>query len=170
MNTLVATSLASSGMLALFAIVGFGFVFGILSHRGSLDESAITDIVMSTDAQLNQVALVANSVIPQNYLTGAADVYLSNTTNAPGTQTTRTAAQLYADAIAQMGIQNLIGITIAIRVTHQGTGTLTLGAGTGVTFGTGTYTVATGTFRDFILTFTSPTTATLQTTGVGTWS
>lgn len=98
-------------------------------------------------------------------ITGAENVFVLTTNATPGTQTTRTATQMFADTP-----NAVVGFSWPIRIANSGAGTLTLGAGTGVTLGSGTYTVPTNTFRDFIATFATSTTMTIQTVGVGTWS
>lgn len=140
------------------------------SKQGAVDASFGLDIATLLSSQTQNLALTASGTMPAGAMTGAASVALVNTTATPGTITTRTAAQLYADLQAALGLQNINGFQYAFRLTHTGAGTLTLAAGTGVTFGTGTYTVATVTFRDFVVTVTSPNAITIQTTGTGTWS
>jgi predicted RecA/RadA family phage recombinase len=98
-------------------------------------------------------------------ITGAANVSLTSTNAAPGTLTTRTATQMFADMPGAA-----VNMSYRLRITNTGAGTLTLAAGTGVTLGTGTYTVPTNTFRDFVVTFNSATTLTIQTDGTGTYS
>lgn len=98
-------------------------------------------------------------------ITGAESVYVLSTNATPGTQTTRTATQMFSDT-PNAGV----GQQYSIRITNSGAGTLTLAAGTGVTLGSGTYTVPQNTFRDFAVTFNSATTMTIQTIGVGTWT
>lgn len=101
-------------------------------------------------------------------ITGASSVDVLSTNATPGTQTTRTAAQMFAD-FAPLPIA--AGFAYALRITNSGgSGTLTLAAGAGVTLGSGTYTVPNATFRDFVVTFPTPTTCTIQTVGVGTWT
>jgi hypothetical protein len=142
-------------LVALLALVAFGtFV-----HRGAFDESAAIDVLLS-QCQATIIALAAGSVLPAGYITGSADVALVNTANAPGTQTTRTAAQLYADLQAELGLQNLNGFTYFLSIQHAGTGTLTLAAGSGVTLQNltgGATTIATLNTRDFIVQVNSPT-------------
>jgi hypothetical protein len=140
-----------------------------ITHYGSFTVDTAADL-MSVSTTGSSVALTASGTFPANAITGAGNVTLVNTTNTPGTITTRTASQMFADLAAQLGIQPPSGFAYALRITHSGSGTLTLSAGTGVTFGTGTYTVATNTFRDFYVTVTNAGAFTIQTTGVGTWS
>lgn len=97
-------------------------------------------------------------------ITGAGFVSLVSINATPGTQTTRTATQMFADQA------NLaVGQSYTLRITNTGAGTLTLGAGAGVTL-TGTMTVPVNTTRDFICTFNSETTMTIRAIGTGTFS
>jgi len=150
-------------LFALLAGIGF-FVFGTFAHSGSYDQSAQIDN-LQVQVQVNNLALAAGSVLPQNAMTGATDTYLVNTTNAPGTQTTRTAAQIYADLTAQLGFQPPPGFAWVLSLSHAGTGTLTLAGGTGVTISSataGTATaIATQTGREYICTLVSPTAMTM---------
>jgi hypothetical protein len=123
--------------------------------------AAITGIPPVQYSALNATA----GTLGAGVITGAENVYVLSTNATPGTQTTRTATQMFGD------IPNCaVGFTYTLRITNSGAGTLTLGAGSGVTLGSGTYTVPTNTFRDFTVNFTSATACTIQTTGVGTWS
>ena len=106
----------------------------LLSPPGDI-APLVTDITTS----LNQTA----GTIPVNVLTGGASVALITTNATPGTQTTRTAAQLYADDPTAF-----IGGGYTLIIANSGAGTLTLAGGTGVTV-TGTATVATNTARIF---------------------
>ena len=140
-----------------------------ITHVGAFSIDAVMD-VMNTQNQTQSLALTASGTMPAGAITGAIIVGLLNTTNTPGTITTRTAAQMYADMTTELGFEPPAGFTYFLRITHTGSGTLTLAAGTGVTFGTGTYTVATNTFRDFSVVVTNGGAITIQTDGVGTWS
>ena len=61
-----------------------------------------------------------------------------------------------------------VGGTYHVRIiNNQGTGTLTVTAGSGVTL-TGTATIAINTFRDFVITYTSATALVMQQVGIGT--
>jgi hypothetical protein len=98
-------------------------------------------------------------------LTGAEFVTYTNTQGTPGSIATRTATQMFQD-----DPQARVGGTYVLRIVNgQGTGTLTVTAGTGVTL-TGTMTVAVNTTRDFIVTYTSATALTIQNIGTGTFS
>lgn len=96
--------------------------------------------------------------------TGAAFVGLTSTNATPGNQTTRTATQMFADTPNAR-----VGDCYVWRITQTGAGTLTLLAGGGVTL-TGTATVATNTWRDFTVTFTSAIALVIQNIATGTFS
>lgn len=102
--------------------------------------------------------------LPAGAITGAANVTLVSSNATPGTQTTRSATAMVADATITAPY------AYKLRIVNTGAGAFTLGAGSGVTLGAGTYTVAQNTFRDFIVAFSDGTTAVITTVGVGTWS
>ena len=126
----------------------------------------ISDIApLSVDivTALNQTA----GTIPANIITGGAFVTCITTNATPGTQTTRTAALLFADDPTAY-----IGGGYTLRIANSGAGTLTLAGGTGVTV-TGTATVATNTFRDFNVRYTgteAAPTMTITNIGLGTYT
>lgn len=98
-------------------------------------------------------------------LTGANYVVYTNTQGTPGSIATRSAAQMFTDnAYARVG-----GTYILRVVNGQGTGTLTITAGSNVTL-TGTATIAINTWRDFVVTYTSATALVMQNVGTGTFS
>lgn len=103
--------------------------------------------------------------LPVGAITGAQDNFLLSTNAVPGAQLVRTAAQMLADSGAGISV----GQSITMRIVNSGAGTLTLTTDAGATVTmTGTMTVPTNTFRDFVLTFNTPTTATVQSVGSGT--
>lgn len=98
-----------------------------------------------------------------NQLSGASYTVYNNTQGTPGSIATRTATQMFSD-----DPNARVGGTYILRVKNgQGTGTLTITAGGGVTL-TGTMTVAINTYRDFLVTYTSATALTIQSIGTGT--
>ena len=139
-------------------------------HQGSFDQSAAQDVVTSQNIG-NTLALTAASVLPAGAITGAQDVVLINTANGPGNQTTRSALQMLADLTQQLGFVPAQGYQWFLTIVHQGTGTLTLVAGAGVTLGSGTNSVATTGNRTYLCTVTSVNpngpAITIQTTGSG---
>jgi hypothetical protein len=97
-------------------------------------------------------------------LTGAAFVCATYSGVGANNLTTRTAAQMFADA---GNVQP--GDSYMLLITNTSGGTTTLVAGSGVTL-TGTMTLATNTTRLFNVKFNSATTLTIQSVGVGTIS
>jgi hypothetical protein len=140
-----------------------------ITHLGSASVDFVNDILSISSTGAN-VALPAGGTAPVGAFTGGGDITLVNTTATPGTVTTRTAQQMYADITTALGYAPALPFQYLLRITHSAAATLTLAAGTGVTFGTGTYTVVTNSFRDFVITVTSAGAMTWQTSGTGTWS
>lgn len=98
-------------------------------------------------------------------LTGAGNVNYANTQATPGSIATRTATQMFTDdPYARVGASYVLRI-----INAQGTGTLTVTAGSGVTL-TGTATVAINTWREFIVTYTTATALVIQNNATGTFS
>jgi hypothetical protein len=139
-------------------------------HQGAFDESAVIDVINSQSSG-QSLALPAGGVMPAGAITGSQDVFLINTTVTPGTVTTRTAAQMFADIQQQLGFAPPTGYVFFLTIVNQGTSTLTLAAGNGVTLGSGTNSVAAnGANRTYLVTFTGTylnPTFTIQTTGSG---
>ena len=107
---------------------------------------------------LNQTA----GTIPAGVITGGSVVFCVQGNATPGTQTTRTALQLYADDPTSLPGQNYL-----LRIINTGAGTLTLAGGTGVTVN-GTATVATNITRDYLVAITGTPAAPVYTiTSVG---
>ena len=116
---------------------------------------------------------VTTGTIAANVVTGAEACYLASAATTPGTQTTRTATQLYNDLVAQFGF-NVIPQNFAweLVISQSGAGTFTLAGGTGVTT-SGTMTIATNTTRNFVIQFTGTPTSpafTITAVSVGTYS
>lgn len=110
------------------------------------------------------VTAAGTSTMVAGDITGAQEAYYAATTQATISLTTRTATQLFNDTP-----NAVVGDAYYLRITNLNSGTLTIVAGSGVTL-TGTMTLLTNTTRDFVVTFNSATTATIQTTGTGTVS
>lgn len=115
-----------------------------------------------TPAQFTTAALAAGTLAAAS-ITGATFVVLQNIGATPGAQTFTTAAALLA-AFPQARV----GMSYMLRIVNTGAGTLTLTADGGATVTiTGTATIATNTFRDYIVTFNTATSATVQSVGSG---
>jgi hypothetical protein len=130
----------------------------------------ITNESVSGNGGLPAVALTALNAttgsLAAGKITGASSVVMISSNATPGAQLVRTAAQMLAD------IPNgQIGMSWELRITNTGAGTLTLTADSGATVTlTGTMTVPQNTFRDFICTINTATTATITAVGTGTYS
>lgn len=138
------------GFAALAAASGDTYVQVLLLPGKSIP--AIPAAKFTTDATGTQTAAAGA-------LTGANNVFWTNTANGAVALTTRTATQMFADTP-----NAYVGMTFTLRINSAGNNTVTLTAGTGVTI-TGTATAATTKFRDFVATFTSATALTFQDVG-----
>lgn len=116
--------------------------------------------VAGDPAQYTSIA-TGNGALTAAQVAGAPDVTLA--TSGATALTTPTAAQI----IAQMGPNWQVGASYRLRVINTNAGTLTLTGGTGVTIN-GTATLATATFRDYLVTLATATTITMQNVGAGT--
>lgn len=131
--------------------------------------NAILGINPLQEAIYNADAATASKTLPATEICGAAQCFLAftGTFGAGGAITLPTVANLVA-ALPAAVQSNPVGITWQLRVINVGTTqTLTMTTNTGWTLG-GTMTLATATFRDFVVTITSATTASLQNVGSGT--
>ena len=125
------------------------------------------DVLAQTRASLPRTINVTAGTLSAGDITGSTFVTLISSNAAPGTQTTRTSAQMYADDPTSSPIRSYM-----LRVCNSGAGTFTLAGGSGVTV-TGTATVATATFRDFNVTYSGTYDAPLMTVtniGLGTYT
>lgn len=115
-----------------------------------------TALPMIPAAQYSTGALQTATFAAGN-LTGAAFTCYTNTGTTPGTLTTRTAAQMFADFSGAV-----VGMSYMLRISNAvASNTLTLAGGTGVTL-SGTTTVGPNLARDYVVTFTSATAVTIQ--------
>lgn len=105
--------------------------------------------------------------LPAGAITGAKQVFLTSTNATPGAQLVRTAAQMLADMLA-VANGAVVGTSWRFRITNTGAGvfTLTTDAGATVTL-SGTMTIAQNTWRDFVGTIVTATTATITQVGTG---
>ncbi len=100
-------------------------------------------------------ASLSSTTAAAGQLSGATLMIMNNAGGTPGTYTTRTPALMYADGGISVG-----SIWWVLLVNGQGTGTLTLAGGVGVT-ASGTLTVLPITARLFVFQLTSLTAATV---------
>jgi hypothetical protein len=137
-------------------------------RQGALDHSALLALLIGLGSQFVTMSGV-NVTLAPNAITGGTSVFLTSTGNGANALTTRTAAQMFADLQAFFGLDDLTGMSFDLQITQTGNNTITLTAGTGVTL-TGTMTIATNTFRQFVVTVNGPAAITIQSVGTGTVS
>jgi len=116
----------------------------------------LNDLNVPLNSIQHNTAILSGSTAAAGYLTGSALCVALNSGATPGTLTTRTAAQMIADANLQVG--QTWAILLGNVVT---TNAITLAGGTGVTI-TGTTTVAGFTMRLYIATVNTLTTITID--------
>jgi hypothetical protein len=132
----------------------------------SLSAVAITGIESGPNLALPVTNYVTQSAVNQTALAGellaAQYAVLNLSANGANAYTTRTGAQMAVD------IPNIqIGMTWRQRICATGNNTVTLtAAASGVTI-TGTATAATGTYRDYVVTYTAANTFVFQNIGGG---
>ncbi len=124
--------------------------------------TAFTNPTAALPFSLYQTTALASGVIPASLMCGAQDSYLLS--SGATALTTATAAALLA-AIPNASV----GMQWGLRIINTNGGTLTLTMDASVT-STGTMTLATNTWRDFLLTITSSTTANMVSVGTGSYS
>lgn len=160
------TLLAGSGVtLSGYTVIPANSTADFLVTFTSLTAVAIVGFAVNSNvslpgAQFTTGALTAGT-LAAGAITGAEFTVLQNTGAIPGAQTTRTAAQMLADI---SGAQ--VGLSYLLRIVNTGAGTLTLTADASVTL-TGTATVAQNITRDYVVTFLTATTASIQSVGSG---
>jgi hypothetical protein len=145
----------------------------IFKNFGAFTLAAVSQLI----ALLGSIVTTLNQTvgtIPANVLTGALSIFCISSNATPGNQTTRTAAQLFADLSAQWGIPLTDpslsgGISYDLTIANTGAGTLTLVGGAGVTITGATATVPTNTTKTWLVVLL-PTTATFTEVSVGTYA
>lgn len=161
--------------LALFALGLAVNAAEPVLNTGAFTQSSAAQLIAAVGTFYSTFAAgITTGTIPANVLTGGGDVFLDSAATTPGTQTTRTAAQLWADITAQWGaVVNdpafANGIQYTLTIKQTGTNTFTLAGGTGVTLVGATQTVAQNTIRQWVVNLT-PTAATFTSVAVGTFS
>lgn len=134
-----------------------------VSDGHAFKKATISNITAKTTASYSTGT--TTTTFSAGQLTGGEFTCYINTQGSPGSISTRTAAQMFSDyTYARVGGSYLLRI-----VNGQGTGVLTVTAGSNVTL-SGTATIATNTWRDFIVTFTSDSALTMQGISTGTFS
>jgi hypothetical protein len=150
-----------------------------MALRGAFDDLALPVTSYVAEYQVTSISQ-ASGVIPASALVGATFNFLIQ--SGATALTLPTAAALYAQlqsVLQAAGLPNPLqnmansvffengGLTCGVRISNSNAGALTVTTGAGITL-TGSFaSIATTTTIDAILTFTSPTTATLVRVGSG---
>lgn len=169
-------SLIVNWIPALFAGVGPGQT-PVVPQNGAMPDgnglgAAILGINPFQEAVYNAATNTAAVTAAANQISGAAQCFLNMTgaLAAAANLQLPTVAQLLA-GLPTVVQQNPVGISWQLRIINSSTGAFawTVTTNTGWTLG-GSMGVAQNTFRDFIITITSLTTASIQSVGTGTQS
>ncbi|MBN3809420.1 hypothetical protein [Paraburkholderia sp. Ac-20347] len=163
-------------IVALFPAVGAGNQPNIPDNGAMPDQIGLSNAILGMnpfqETGYNAATNTAGFTLAPAQVAGAAQNFL----NLTGTLTAAANAQLptVASLIAQLPtvVQNApVGLSFQLRVINSSSGAFawTLTTNTGWTLN-GTQSVAQNTWRDFIVTITGATTATIQSVGTGTQS
>ena len=137
-------------------------------------------------SQFNATTLATGSVLPATFIAGAGDCYISSSGGAAVTYTTDSAINIIAaiqNSVATAykqglgafaagvnpppGVPNLFNVSWTFTLINLNSASITLAGGTGVTVVAPGGTILTATERVYVVTITSPTTVTFQTTNSG---
>lgn len=157
--TMVGNLIVPANAIAMFRMIWTG------TNTVSIYTLNIAEADVMPDQKIATLNATTGS-LPAGAITGANNVVLISSNAVPGAQLVRTAAQMLAD------IPNgKVGTVWRFRICNSGAGTLTLttDAGTTVTL-SGTMTVPTATWREFVGSIDTATTATITAAGQGTYS
>lgn len=141
-----------------------------MATRGVFDDVFFQGTDFLQDAQYGTTAVASGSLLASQTF-GASDVYLLTSgatalTLPAATVVVAQAALILTQSGAATPLNLMLNLAYRLRVLNSNGGTLTLTAGTGNTI-TGTATLATNTYRDYVVTITSPATVTYQNVGSG---
>jgi len=160
----------------LFPAIGPGQLPNIQDLGALPDQTSLINAILGInplqEAIYNTAANTSAFTATGQQISGAAQVFLNltGTLGAGAALTLPTVAALIA-ALPSAVQANPVGITWQLRVINSSSGAFawTVTTNTGWTLG-GTQSVAQNTWRDFVVTITSPTTASIQSVGTGTQS
>jgi hypothetical protein len=160
---------------ALFPSVGPGQLPSLVMSGALADQVGLINAILGInplqEAIYNVDTATASKTLSGTEMSGASQVFLNftGTFGAGGALTLPLIPALIAALPASVQ-GSPVGVTWQLRLINTATTqTLTVTTNTGWTLG-GTQTVATNTWRDFVVTITSATTASIQSVGVGTQS
>lgn len=152
--------------LGLAAMLAFLGVVGTIVNFGAYNQDAAAQTVVQCSSQQNTDAVVGAHTLVAGVLGGFDTNYLFVTAAGGVNVTTRTAAQIYADAAAALGFNPPTNFIQEFIVVNTGGGTVTLVGGTGVTI-SGTATIANNAVRTYTVLIASPSSVTITNVGSG---
>ena len=164
----------AAALAALYPGVGPGQTPSLVMNGALVDQTGLTNAILGInpfqEAIVNTATNTTAFTASASQISGAAQTFflLTGTLGSGQALTLPTVANLLA-ALPASVINTPIGLTWQLRVINNSSGAFpwTVTTNTGWTL-SGVQTVANGTFRDYVLTITSATTATLTSVGGGT--
>lgn len=164
----------AAALAALYPGVGPGQTPALVMNGALVDQTGLTNAILGInpfqEAIVNTATNTTAFTLGASQISGAAQTFLilSGTLGGAAAVTLPTVASLLA-ALPASVINSPVGLTWQLRVINNSGGAFawTVTTNTGWTLA-GTQTVAQSTFRDYVLTITSATTATLTSVGTGT--
>lgn len=152
MIALTILALKSKTLLSWLAALAVMGGMAIQQNLGAFNLNAWQQAMQIAGAQFNTDAGAGAHVIPPNLVHGALQNYIAVTGVGAANYTTRTAAQMAADLVAQIGYPFNASTGWEVTFTNTSGGQFTLVGGTGVTI-TGTATVANNASRTYFVTW-----------------
>lgn len=137
----------------LFALAAVGLIgMAVQTNLGTFNLNAWQQVMANCGAQVNTDATAGAHTLAANLCHGFMQNYLTCSAVGAANLTTRTAALMAADLLAQLGQQMAAGSAWEFTILNTNAGTLTLVGGTGVTI-SGTATVAQNVSRTWVVTY-----------------
>lgn len=162
----------AQALAALFPGIGPGQTPSLVMNGAVADQTGLVSAILGInpfqEVIYNAAANTSSFTAGASQISGAAQVYLAltGTAGAGVALTLPTVANLIA-ALPASVINSPVGLSWQLRIINVATTqTVTVTTNTGWTV-SGTATIATTVFRDFVVTITSATTATIQAVGAG---
>jgi hypothetical protein len=144
-----------------------------MAARGVFDDGIFAGSAFFPETQISSTAVAA---ITAAQAAGGCETYILQTTAV--TTVLPSAAAIYAQLVQQLQVSaaqggpgiatpqnNLVGCSYRLRIVSTPGSTVSAGAGVTIT---GLNTIATSSWRDYVVTITSPTTITITSVGSGT--
>jgi hypothetical protein len=164
---MTATSLYQPGAVQIVTPTGAERIFVDDGGSGNvwLNGNQLLALGTASAKVYNTSALAAGGTLTAAQITGGTDTVFLDMTGAFG-GAANIQLPTVASVVAALSAQQGVGSTWILRVINPSGQTLTITTNTGWTLGAnGSYALLTETFRDFLITITSATTATFQDVG-----